>query len=118
MIFRVFVAFEFIARNSHSEILYIIMLTPYVILEKDNGIPISTTGRYVPPPIEVPSANELGLTLIAIIVIFLVPLIILDITTLRKDTGWLLNNIRLQKRLWQAKKRLHEAKRERAKASQ
>ncbi|KAM3187267.1 hypothetical protein ACTXT7_002640 [Hymenolepis weldensis] len=87
-------------------------------LKKDNKTTISTTGRYVPPPIEVPSASELSLTLIAIIVVFLVSLILLDITTLLRDISWLLNNIRLQKRLWQAKKRLLDAKRERAKASQ
>ena len=72
----------------------------------------SSTGRYVPPPTEAPSANQLGAVVIGIIVIFIITLVILDLATLRRDIGWLFNNIRLQKRLWQAKARLRKAKKE------
>lgn len=72
----------------------------------------SSTGRYVPPAIEAPSASQLGAVVIGIIVIFLVSLLLLDLTTLHRDIRWFINNIRLQKRLWLAKRRLRRAKRE------
>ncbi|CDI98226.1 C type lectin domian containing protein [Echinococcus multilocularis] len=77
----------------------------------------SSAGRYVPPPIEAPSANQLGAVVIGIIVIFFVSLVLLDLATLHRDIGWFFNNVRLQKRLWLAKRRLRKAKSE-AKAKQ
>nr|CUU98309.1 hypothetical transcript [Hymenolepis microstoma] len=79
-------------------------------LKKDYSLPISSTGRYVPPLVEAPSASQLGFVALIIIVIFLVSLVLLDVATLSRDIGWLFNNIRLQKRLWQAKKRLRGSK--------
>ncbi len=64
----------------------------------------------MPPAVEAPSADQLGAVVIAIIVIFLISLLLLDLATLRRDIGWLFNNIRLQKRLWQAKRRLKKEK--------
>ncbi|KAH9284972.1 hypothetical protein ECG_03140 [Echinococcus granulosus] len=77
----------------------------------------SSAGRYVPPPIEAPSADQLGAVVIGIIVIFFVSLVLLDLATLHRDIGWFFNNVRLQKRLWLAKRRLRKAKSE-AKAKQ
>ncbi|VDO06260.1 unnamed protein product [Rodentolepis nana] len=75
-------------------------------LKKDNELPVSTTGRYSPPLVEAPSASQLGFVALIIIIIFLISLVLLDVATLSRDMGWLFNNIRLQKRLWNAKKRL------------
>ncbi|KAL5964213.1 hypothetical protein TSMEX_008051 [Taenia solium] len=83
----------------------------------DKNMTTSSTGRYVPPAIEAPSANQLGSVVIGIIVVFLVSLLLLDLATLHRDIRWFFNNIRLQKRLWLAKRRLRKAKRE-AKAKQ
>ncbi|KAM3187264.1 hypothetical protein ACTXT7_002637 [Hymenolepis weldensis] len=86
-----------------------------MIAKKEEIMKTSTSGRYVPPPLEAPSANKLGFVVIVAIVIFLISLIFLDLGTLRRDIFWMLKNIRLQKRLWQAKKRLRETKRKCAK---
>lgn len=82
----------------------------------DESVTTGSTGRFVPSPIEAPSASDLGAVVIGIIVIFIIALFLLDLATLRRDIGWLFNNIRLQKRLWQAKRRLRQAK-QKAKAN-
>ncbi len=64
----------------------------------------------MPPAVEAPSDDQLGAVVIEIIVNFLKNLMLLDLATLRRDIGWLFNNIRLQKRLWQAKRRLKKEK--------
>ncbi|VDK22581.1 unnamed protein product [Taenia asiatica] len=89
----------------------------YGCITVDKNMTTSSTGRYVPPAIEAPSANQLGSVVIGIIVVFLVSLLLLDLATLHRDIRWFFNNIRLQKRLWLAKRRLRKAKRE-AKAKQ
>lgn len=83
-------------------------------IETDDNMTTSTSGRYVPPAIEAASAQSIGLLVIIIILIFLTSLILLDLTTIRRDVSWLFNNIRLQKRLWQAKRRLRAAKKAKA----
>ena len=70
------------------------------------------TGRYVPPLIEAPRAEHVGCVVIGIICIFLVSLLLLDLATLRHDIMWFYNNVRLQVRLFRAKRRLRKAKRE------
>ncbi|KAM7535709.1 hypothetical protein Aperf_G00000093873 [Anoplocephala perfoliata] len=85
--------------------------------EIEEEMTVSYTGRYVPQLVEAPSADQLGLILTIIVVIFFVCLLLLDLATFRRDIGHFVNNIRLQKRLWQAKKRLRDAK-QRAKTHQ
>lgn len=82
------------------------------IVEMDEEMTLSTSGRYVPPLVEAPSAKHLGLVVTIIIIVFITCLLLLDLTTLRRDIGQLFKNIRLQKRLWQAKKRLRDAKKQ------
>ncbi|VDM20128.1 unnamed protein product [Hydatigera taeniaeformis] len=84
----------------------------YGCISVDKNVTTSSTGRYVPPAIEAPSANQVGAVVIGIIVIFLVSLLLLDLTTLHRDIRWLFNNVRLQKRLWLAKRRLRKKKQE------
>ncbi|KAL5109371.1 hypothetical protein TcWFU_008815 [Taenia crassiceps] len=84
----------------------------YGCITAGKNMTTSPTGRYVPPAIEAPSANQLGAVVIGIIGIFLVSLLLLDLATLHRDIRWFFNNIRLQKRLWLAKRRLRKAKRE------
>ncbi|VDO05073.1 unnamed protein product [Rodentolepis nana] len=84
-------------------------------LEKEKVMSITSSGRYVPPSVEALSATKIGITVIVIIFIFLTSIVLLDLATLRRDIGWMFTNIRLQKRLWQAKKRVREAKRKRVK---
>uniref|UniRef100_A0A5K3F1N9 C-type lectin domain-containing protein n=1 Tax=Mesocestoides corti TaxID=53468 RepID=A0A5K3F1N9_MESCO len=81
-------------------------------IKKTENIITSSTGRFIPPAVEAMSARQLGTIVIIIIVIFLLSLLLLDLTTLRRDIAWFFNNIRLQKRLWLAKRRLYRAKRE------
>lgn len=70
------------------------------------------TGRYVPPPIEAPSANQVGFVAIGIITVFLVSLLLLDLATLWHDILWFCANIRLQLKLLRAKIRIRKAKKE------
>ncbi|VDL99511.1 unnamed protein product [Schistocephalus solidus] len=79
-------------------------------LEIPGNLNTTADGRYVPPAIEAPSANQVGIVVSSIIVAFLVALLLLDLATLKRDISWLFNNIRLQKRLWQAKRRIRAAK--------
>lgn len=85
------------------------------IVEIIDQVNTSSSGRYQPPTVEAPSAGELGSVVIGIICIFMLALLFLDLATLRRDLAWFVNNIRLQKRLWLAKRRLRQ-KRNEAKA--
>ncbi|KAM7535844.1 hypothetical protein Aperf_G00000093891 [Anoplocephala perfoliata] len=81
-------------------------------IKKDEEMTVSLAGRYVPQVEEAQLARPLGLVVGAIIIVFLVCLLLLDLATIHRDIGLFVNNIRLQKRLWQAKKRLREAKKQ------
>lgn len=70
----------------------------------------SSSGRYVPPLVEAPYANELGYIIIAFIVAFFTCPLLLDLATVSRDIACFFKNIRLQKRLWQATRRLQKAK--------
>ncbi|VDL61298.1 unnamed protein product [Hymenolepis diminuta] len=79
-------------------------------IKKEEAMKTSSGGRYVPPTVEVPSAEKLGLLMMTIIVLFFLTLLLLDLTTLHRDIRWFFNNVRLQKRLWVAKRRLQNTK--------
>ncbi|KAM3187268.1 hypothetical protein ACTXT7_002641 [Hymenolepis weldensis] len=70
----------------------------------------SSSGRYVPPLVEAPFAKELGFIIIAFIVAFFICPLLLDLATVKRDFACFFKNIRLQKRLWQATRRLRKAK--------
>uniref|UniRef100_A0A0R3SU39 C-type lectin domain-containing protein n=1 Tax=Hymenolepis diminuta TaxID=6216 RepID=A0A0R3SU39_HYMDI len=80
------------------------------IPEIDEHMITSSSGRYVPPLVEAPSAKEIGFVIIAFIVTFFTCPLLLDLTTVKRDIACFLRNIRLQKRLWQATRRLRKAK--------
>ncbi|KAM7535131.1 hypothetical protein Aperf_G00000093883 [Anoplocephala perfoliata] len=113
--------FETVMRNPDQNITcgplgkWVPQLTSCIEMEEE--LTISTAGRYVPLIEEAKFAKPVGLVVMIIIIVFLVCLFLLDLATMRRDINRLVNNIRLQKRLWQAKKRLREAK-NRAKAHQ